>query len=1101
MHQVIRYFIAVITLSLIAWQSFGQASPAARFDKTLQYNQRFDSLLISKIFRSDPSFRRKLKPVKDSRKPSPSVFAITSKIKKTIAIQPLSMAYPMGSPNCIDTSNNILTTEPGEYLGPGGEILKTRDGGIVTAGFHQEIASPYYTFPYLLKYNASGTVIWSKAFDGPNIYPLNYATAYKSFELNDGSLLVAGEMEIPVAYNSREELILWKLDANGNVLWVQTDSCSIWTQNNGHLDITGMVQDPAGNIYLCGNQYIGDAITTGSLVLKMDPAGNIAWDKYFSFRASQCYGILYIGGELSVYGTNPFVYMPDGSGNQTNYLWNLRFNPATGDTLRSKCWYADFGANSGWNSILAKGSIQQLTNGNMAIFGTPISDARYGTTPIVHGITAEFDPSFNFLGGWMVESNIQSNYDDTRITESASGRISYSYLSFLSGFSNDVIFGAIEQGQIIKERVFHERGFSNLWPTNFINVSPNQDIEIQWMGDSVNQTEGLDFLRLHDSDTSSVCTGTDTSAGWLVPYAMLPYPHYHCDSISSNSFRRTNRIVPGPTAGNPQQQSACKLVTYCDSVKLFVNQPVFCAGQPAIFTCWRNPECGSRPIWTFDTTNLQSDTVLNDSTLVLIYKDQFQGKVSVSMNGTCRYLSDSISFKVLPAEKSISLGPDGYLCPDSSLVLRPAKGFGNYMWQDGSSADTMLVTTPGKYYVTVTNTCGLPISDTVLIQQAPSLSFNVGPDLTICLNDSVLLQAPDGYNQYIWRTNNNVNSYSGQSLTVYPPVTTSYFASAKTTLGCIVKDTVLITIQVPNPVYLGADTSFCYGDSIMLNAGPGFLNYHWSTGAVDASVWVHAPGAYFVKVQSLNGCYSSDSLIIKNVYPLPVVKLDSENWLCEGSTRELNAGNGYLKYLWQDGTGSSAFVADTLGTYWVQVLDIHGCSIRDTAIINQIIPKPNGFLIADTLICDGYPSKIQSAGSYNTYSWSTGEKENFITVRKAGNYSLTVSDQYGCSATSVVAVTTRQCLFGIYFPNAFSPNRDGVNDYFRPTVFGNLTKYHLQIFNRWGQRIFESEDYSKAWDGSFGNIEQVVGAYVWVCHYQFVGEPEKTESGTLVLLR
>ncbi len=1099
MHQFIRFFIAVITLSFITWQSFGQALPATHSDAALNSNQRFDSSLINKIFRLNPSFQRKMKRMPDSRKPLVSVFSKPSKISKSISIQPLSMA--LGSPNCIDTSNNILTTEPGEYLGPGGEILKTRDGGIAVAGFHQQIASPYYTFPYLLKYNTSGTVMWSKAFDGPNIYPLNYATAYKSFELNDGSLLVAGEMEIPVAYNSREELILWKLDANGNVLWVQTDSCSIWTQNNGHLDITGMVQDPTGNIYLCGNQYIGDAITTHSLVLKMDPAGNIAWDKSFSFRASQCYGILYIAGELSVYGTNPFVYMPDGSGNQTNYLWNLRINPATGDTLRTKCWYADFGANSGWNSILARGSIQQLTNGNMAIFGTPISDARYGTTPIVHGITAEFDPSFIFQRGWMVESNIQSNYDETRITEHASGRISYTYLSYLSGFSNDVIFGAIEQGQIIKERVFNERSFSNIWSTNFLNMSPNQDIEIQWMGDSVNQIEGLDFLRLHDSDTSSVCTGTDTSAGWLVPYAMLPYPRYYCDSISSNSFRRTNRVVPGPTDGNPHQQSACKLVSYCDSVKLSVNQPVFCAGQQAIFTCWRNPECGSRPTWTFDATNLQSDSVLNDSTLVLIYKDQFQGKVSVSMNGTCRFLSDSISFTVLHAEKSVSLGPDAYLCPNSTLVLRPATGYGNYTWQDGSAADTMLVTTPGKYYVTVTNTCGLPISDTVLIQQAPSLNFYVGPDTAFCLNEPVTLQAPGGYSHYNWKTNNNLNGYDAQSVTLYPSVSTAYFASAQTVLGCIVKDTILITIHVPNPVHLGGDTSFCTGDSILLNAGTGFLNYNWSTGASDASVWVHKQGTYSVIAQSINGCYSSDTLVVKNVYPLPVVGLDSENWLCEGSTRVLNAGSRYLKYLWQNGTGSSTLVVDTTGMYWVQVQDNHNCSTRDTVFINQIISKPTGFLMPDTLICDGYPSKIQSEGQFNAYSWSTGEKENFIMVRKAGNYSLTVTDQYGCSATSTIGVNTKECLFGIFFPNAFSPNQDGINDNFRPTVFGTLTRYQLQIFNRWGQKVFESEDYTKSWDGSLGNMSQVSGAYVWICHYQFTSEPEKTESGTLVLLR
>jgi hypothetical protein len=204
-----------------------------------------------------------------------------------------------------------------------------------------------------------------------------------------------------------------------------------------------------------------------------------------------------------------------------------------------------------------------------------------------------------------------------------------------------------------------------------------------------------------------------------------------------------------------------------------------------------------------------------------------------------------------------------------------------------------------------------------------------------------------------------------------------------------------------------------------------------NTGAAVATVWVHQPGTYNVKA-SANGCYSGDTLLVKNVYSLPVVKLDPDNWLCEGTTRVLNAGTGYLSYLWQDGTGSPTLVADKTGTYWVQVQDNHGCSNRDTVIINQIITKPTGFLKTDTLICDGHPSKIQADGQFDSYSWNTGEKENFITVRKAGDYSLTVTDQYGCSATATIGVQTKQCLFGIFFPNVFNPNHDGVNDLFRP---------------------------------------------------------------------
>ena len=328
-----------------------------------------------------------------------------------------------------------------------------------------------------------------------------------------------------------------------------------------------------------------------------------------------------------------------------------------------------------------------------------------------------------------------------------------------------------------------------------------------------------------------------------------------------------------------------------------------------------------------------------------------------------------------------------------------------------------------------------------------------------------------------------------------------YIATAKTSLGCVVKDTISVTINTPNPVRLGADTSFCSGDSLLLNAGAGFLNYNWNTGATAASVWVKKSGTYSLKTQSANGCFSSDTLIVKNVYPLPVVKLDPDNRLCEGSTRILNAGSGYLNYLWQNEIGFLDSGCQHNRNLLGAGKDNHGCLNRDTVIIDQIIPNPTGFLMTDTLICDGYPSKIKTDGLFSSYNWSTGEKENFITVKKAGDYSLTVTDQYGCSATATIGVQTKQCLFGIYFPNAFSPNYDGINDLFRPSVFGNLIKYQLLIFNRWGQKVFESNDYTRGWNGAMAEMEQVTGAYAWICHYQFSGEPEKNESGTLILLR
>jgi hypothetical protein len=140
--------------------------------------------------------------------------------------------------------------------------------------------------------------------------------------------------------------------------------------------------------------------------MKMDPAGNIAWDRYFSFYATQCYGILWQGGEISVYGVNPYVYAPDGSGLQTHELWNIKINPVTDDKLSTKCWFPDYGANSSWYSIYNFGSVVQLNNGNIGISGTAESDNYMNTGPLIHGMAIQFDPSFQLIHRQELTSNM-----------------------------------------------------------------------------------------------------------------------------------------------------------------------------------------------------------------------------------------------------------------------------------------------------------------------------------------------------------------------------------------------------------------------------------------------------------------------------------------------------------------------------------------------------------------------------------------------------------------------------------------------------------------------------------------------------------------------
>jgi gliding motility-associated-like protein len=86
-------------------------------------------------------------------------------------------------------------------------------------------------------------------------------------------------------------------------------------------------------------------------------------------------------------------------------------------------------------------------------------------------------------------------------------------------------------------------------------------------------------------------------------------------------------------------------------------------------------------------------------------------------------------------------------------------------------------------------------------------------------------------------------------------------------------------------------------------------------------------------------------------------------------------------------------------------------------------------------------------------------------------------------------------------PNAFTPNGDGINDVFKPAIYGTAVNYTMTIFNRWGQMIFKTRDPGKGWDGTLSGELQPEGTYIWDCQFQLLGNKPDHKSGTVVLIR
>jgi len=259
------------------------------------------------------------------------------------------------------------------------------------------------------------------------------------------------------------------------------------------------------------------------------------------------------------------------------------------------------------------------------------------------------------------------------------------------------------------------------------------------------------------------------------------------------------------------------------------------------------------------------------------------------------------------------------------------------------------------------------------------------------------------------------------------------------------------------------------------------------------------PGSYTIKVEK-NGCNTwADSILVSVGNVLSRTHLPVDTTLCSGYSLVLDAGAGYSSYLWQDGSDRQTISVSTPGTYWVTVTGQGGCISTDTSTVDSIDPLPANFLPGDTVICRYASLLVQPIQSYSSYLWNTGDTGSSIQVKTPGVYTLQVVDKYGCKGEDSIRVAIKDCPYGIYFPNAFTPN-SGHNDVFRPVVIGYPIVYHFSIYNRWGQRVFDTTDPNKGWDGRIGGHDIGTGTYVWICTYQFPGDKKNNDKGNFTLI-
>lgn len=1000
------------------------------------------------------------------------------------------------SENCRDTSIRLLFQEDSAWISTGW-LAPTSDGNFLSPGsYSDETSFPYRYDGYLVKFTPKGDTVWTKRFVGG--YSNRGFSLYRALELQNKDILVLGEMSMLVPVNGTSEVFLARLTPSGQYLWHKTFKYNRYTDTTtGDFSITDIKESSGGDIYLTG-AYLYASPSKGLLTMKFTGEGKFLWstDIYTNGGFPKGVGVDIAGNEVRLFGTGTFNTSIYGA---TNTIIVARLDALNGDTLSVKSWGLPIDSTSWLRTVGGLALVDKLDNGNYVLSGQASGDSYtpLGPKNTFHYAAVEIGKDLIPRTGYSVQSDFQSN--SFQFTVFPDGDAAYSQMKYISGYSADMITGYIQNRQIVKERFIPYRGISTVWTSNFVRLPGGGTLVARQNYDSVTTKSGFELIKMHNSDSSSSCFGFDVAANRIVPMPqMIEYPTYY-NEIYRNLVQETFRPFVGVIDEDLQRTNNCEQVSYCDTVNVIASDTILCSADTLLLRIRKNKECGSVPAWFYSEPNIRQFAYINDSTVRVQFSGNWEGYFTAQVNG-CRQLKDSVYVRVLSTPVLLDLGSDKPLCPGNTLVLNAGKGYASYRWQDGSADSTFTVSQPGLYHVTATDSCGGSFSDTLRITAASPIPFSAGPERTKCNGDSLHLSAPDGFLNYTWSNNYNLSSTTSQTVVVNPLLDTAYYVKAEKTPGCFAYDTVRVKVYHSPPIDLGGDVRFCAGDSVLFDAGTGFLSYLWSGGQTTRQIMAKAAGTYSVTGTTADGCKSSDTIRVLPVYPLPQVGLNQVNSLCEGESKTLDAGS-FSAYQWSTGATTPTIMVKDRGEYAVTVTDQNGCRGSDTTAITVIHALPQGFLPADTVICSYGSLELKPSSSFQRYRWSNGATTEKIIVTNPAVYWLEVVDNHGCPGRDSLVIGLKDCLSGFYVPTAFSPNGDGRNDLFRPLLFGNVKQYRFTIYNRWGEVVYQTTELQKGWNGKVTGLQQDNNVFIWTCTYQLEGGEMKQEKGTVMLVR
>lgn len=470
----------------------------------------------------------------------------------------------------------------------------------------------------------------------------------------------------------------------------------------------------------------------------------------------------------------------------------------------------------------------------------------------------------------------------------------------------------------------------------------------------------------------------------------------------------------------------------------------------------------------------------------------------------------------------------------STVNVTVGTGPYNYNWTpSGQNTQAATNLTAGTYSCTVTDANGcISVASTQITQPtAFSVSINSATN-SACANTPITVNAmgAGGTGPY------NYNWVSGPAFATYPinEITAGnyiYTVNATDANNCATTAFVNLTF-FPQPTVTATSATICAGQTANITAS-GATSYLWQPGNVSGATYPYSgnTSVNITVIGTANGCSNSANTNIQvNQNPNASIATSGSKVCVPACVTFTASGSSNISsYGWSlnsvgitgGQTGTYCFGEAMTYTLALTVTDNNGCTATALPMLVDLYPQP----VADfnfsplkpiinqdqyvTFTDASYGTPITSWNWYfmNTAQYTSVEQNPMFAYTEPGTYpvALVVTSNQGCTDTLVRELIVGED-FGIYVPNAFTPNGDGVNDVFQPKGFG-ITKYELHIYDRWGGKVFSTTEFEKGWDGTmqskndvkYGILEE--GSYSWIINATSVFGKSHELTGHVILMK